>query len=57
MFRDPNTGIVSVSTYDLIMEVNRQPLVFSNDFGAAIRSGKTGGMTRRRRRSCRRGGR
>ena len=39
VFRDPKTGIVSVSTYDLIMEVNRQPMVFSNDFGAQLRSG------------------
>ncbi len=44
VFRDPNTGIVSVSTYDLIMEVNRQPLVFSNDFSAQLRSGKTGAI-------------
>lgn len=42
VFRDPMTGVVSVSTYDLIMEVNRQPLVFSNDFGAAMRSGSVG---------------
>ena len=41
VYRDPNTGIVSVSTYALIMEVNRQPLVFSNDFGAQLRSGST----------------
>ena len=44
VFRDSNTGIVSVSTYDLIMEVNRQPLVFSNDFSAQLRSGSTGGI-------------
>ncbi|MBS0408585.1 MAG: cytochrome P450 [Proteobacteria bacterium] len=44
VFRDPNTGIVSVSTYDLIMEVNRQPLVFSNDFATALRSGSTQGV-------------
>jgi cytochrome P450 len=42
VFRDPKTGIVSVSTYDLIMEVNRQPLVFSNDFSTALRAGSTG---------------
>ena len=39
VYRHPATGIVSVATYDLIMEVNRQPLVFSNDFGARLRSG------------------
>ena len=44
VFRDPKTGIVSVSTYDLIMEVNRQPSVFSNAFGEALRSGSTGTM-------------
>jgi len=42
VFRHPATGIVSVATYDLIMEVNRQPLVFSNDFGAQLRSGSAG---------------
>lgn len=41
VYRDPKTGIVSVSTYDLIMEVNRQPMVFSNDFSAQLRSGST----------------
>ena len=44
VYRDPNTGIVSISTYDLIMEVNRQPLVFSNDFGEALRSGSAGAV-------------
>ena len=44
VFRDPKTGIVSVSTYDLILEVNRQPLVFSNDFSAALRAGSVGEM-------------
>ena len=44
VFRDPRTGIVSVSTYALIMEVNRQPLFFSNDFSAQLRSGSTKGV-------------
>ena len=44
VFRDPKTGIVSVSTYDLIMEANRQPLVFSNRFGVALRAGAVNGM-------------
>lgn len=39
VYRDPTTGIVSVATYDLIMEVNRQPGVFSNNFGEQLRSG------------------
>lgn len=42
VFRDPKTGIVSVSTYDLIMKVNTQPRVFSNDFSAQLRSGSVG---------------
>eukprot|EP01035_Chromulina_nebulosa_P039729 gene39729-53712_t len=38
VFRDPKTGIVTVATYDLIMEeVNRQPMVFSNNFGGQMR--------------------
>src|SRR5579859_3423466 len=44
VFRDPKTGIVSVATYDLIVEVNRQPAVFSNQFGAALRSGSAGAI-------------
>lgn len=39
VFRHPASGVVSVATYELIMEVNRQPLVFSNDFGEQLRSG------------------
>jgi len=44
VYRSPHTGFVSVATYDLIQEVNRQPLVFSNNFGAALRSGSTSAM-------------
>ncbi len=44
VFRDPKTGIVSVSTYDLIMEANRQPLLFSNRFGVALRGGTVNSM-------------
>jgi cytochrome P450 len=44
VFRDPKTGIVSVATFDLIMEVNRQPGVFSNAFGEALRSGSAGAV-------------
>lgn len=39
VYRHLATGVVSVATYDLIMEVNRLPLVFSSDFGAQLRSG------------------
>ncbi len=41
VWRDPNTNIVSVSTYARIMEVNTQPAVYSNDFSTALRSGST----------------
>jgi cytochrome P450 len=44
VFRDPKTGIVSVATFDLIMEVNRQPNVFSNRFGEALRAGAVTGI-------------
>jgi cytochrome P450 len=39
VYRDPNTGIVSVSTYALINKVNTQPRIFSNNFGEQLRSG------------------
>ena len=32
VFRDPKTGIVSVSTYDLVLEVNKRPKIFSSNF-------------------------
>lgn len=44
VFRDPKTGIVSVSTYDLIQKVNTQPRLFSNDFGEQLRSGSAAAM-------------
>lgn len=42
VYRDPRTNIVFVSTYDLINEVNRQPAVFSSDFGQQLASGAGG---------------
>lgn len=39
VYRDPNTGIVSISTYALINKVNTQPRIFSNNFGEQLRSG------------------
>jgi cytochrome P450 len=42
--RDPKTGIVSVSTYDLIQKVNTQPRQFTNDFGEQLRSGRATAM-------------
>jgi cytochrome P450 len=44
VFRDPKTGIVSVSTYDLIQKVNTQPRLFSNDFSEQLRSGSATAM-------------
>lgn len=44
VYRDTATGIVYVSTYDLIREVNGKPDIFSNDFAAQLRSGSTGQM-------------
>lgn len=41
VYRDPNTGIVSVSTFDLITKVNTQPKIFSNNFSEQLRSGST----------------
>lgn len=41
VYRDPSTGIVSVSTYDLITKVNTQPKIFSNNFSEQLRSGST----------------
>lgn len=34
--RSPTTGLVSISTYDLIREVNAKPDIFSNDISAAF---------------------
>jgi len=44
VYRDERTGIVYVSSYDLIREVNNQPDLFSNNFAAQLRSGSTGQM-------------
>lgn len=42
VFRDPKTGIVSVSTYDLVLEVNKKPKIFSSDFASLLNSGGSG---------------
>ncbi|MEM6625952.1 MAG: cytochrome P450 [Pseudomonadota bacterium] len=39
VFRDPKNNVVYVSTYDLIRDVNSKPRIFSNKFGAQLRSG------------------
>ncbi|MBS0277726.1 MAG: cytochrome P450 [Proteobacteria bacterium] len=41
VYRDPNTGIVSVSTFELITKVNTQPKIISNNFSEQLRSGST----------------
>jgi cytochrome P450 family 142 subfamily A polypeptide 1 len=35
VYRDPQTGVYIVSTYDLVREAHRNPGVFSNEFGLA----------------------
>ncbi len=40
VYRDPNTGIVQVSTYELVLEVLKQPELFSNRFGLVMGSGQ-----------------
>ena len=42
VFRDPKTGIVSISTYELVLEVNKKPKVFSSDFSTLLSSGGSG---------------
>ena len=44
VFRDPKTGIVSVSTYDLAVEVNKRPKIFSSNFSALLNSGGKGSL-------------
>jgi cytochrome P450 len=39
VFRDPKTGIVSVSSYALALEVNKRPKLFSNVMGHLLMSG------------------
>lgn len=39
VYRDPNSGLIYVATYDLVAEVNKDPNLFSNQFGIALRSG------------------
>ena len=39
VYRDPQTGVYVVSTYDLVREAHRKPDVFSNEFGLAVGSG------------------
>jgi cytochrome P450 len=45
VFRDPKTGIVSVSTYDLAFEVNKRPKQFSSNFATLLGSGGAGSLS------------
>lgn len=42
VFRDPKTGIVSVSSYALVLEVNKKPKAFSSMFAHLLISGGAG---------------
>ena len=42
VFRDPNTGIVSVASYELVQQVTRQPELFSSRFAHLLNSGGAG---------------
>lgn len=42
VFRDPKTGVVHVSRYDLVVEVCRKPKLFSSDISILLKSGGTG---------------
>lgn len=44
VFRDPKTGIISVSTYDLALEVNKKPKTFSSNFASLLSSGGKGSV-------------
>ncbi|MFZ4072321.1 MAG: cytochrome P450, partial [Caulobacterales bacterium] len=39
VYRDPNSGFVSIATYDLVTQVCAQPMVYSNQFGEVLRKG------------------
>lgn len=45
VFRDPKTGIVSVSTYDLVLEANKKPKLFSSNFADLLGSGGKGSLS------------
>lgn len=44
VFRDPATGIVSVSTYALVLELNKKPKLFSSMFAHLLTSGGAGAL-------------
>ena len=42
VYRDPRTGIVSVASYALCLEVNKRPKLFSSNFAHLLNSGGAG---------------
>lgn len=44
VFRDPKTGIVAVSSYALVLEVNKKPKIFSSQFAHLLNSGGAGSL-------------
>lgn len=46
IFRDPKTDIISVSTYELVLSVNKQPKIFSSEMATLLKSGGVGRMDR-----------
>lgn len=45
VFRDPKTGIVGVSSYDLVLEVNKYPKIFSSDTAVLLATAGSGPMS------------
>lgn len=44
VFRDPKTGIVAVSSYALVLDVNKKPKIFSSQFAHLLNSGGAGSL-------------
>ena len=44
VFRDPHTGIVAVSSYALVLEVNKKPKTYSSQFAHLLNSGGAGAL-------------
>jgi cytochrome P450 len=44
VFRHPRTGVVSVSTYELVLEVNKKPRIYSSGMAHLLKSGGAGAI-------------
>tara|TARA_B100000678_G_scaffold235707_1_gene205145 strand:- start:4646 stop:5902 length:1257 start_codon:yes stop_codon:yes gene_type:complete len=44
VFHDPKTGVISVSSHALVLEVNKKPKIFSSDMTAQLKSGGKGAI-------------